>query len=280
MTLKEAAELATTTLYSVSKSAKLDAQLLIRHVCNIEQTKIIAHPELVLNDQQIELFNSSLNRRAQGEPLAYITGSKEFWSLEFIVNKHVLIPRPETELLVEFALNAISKIDTPRILDLGTGSGVIAISLAKQRNDCLITATDISLQALDVAKNNAKRHETKITFTQSNWYENLLTEKFDVIVCNPPYIAIDDVDLEKYVRQYEPNKALISRNNGFQDLEFVIAGAKQYLSSRGYLAVEHGFQQADKVQCLFNQYGFNLIQTHKDLAKQERITTGQNPKMA
>jgi release factor glutamine methyltransferase len=280
MTLKEAVELATTTLNSVSDNAKLDAQLLICHVCNIEQTKFIAHPELVLSDHQIELFNSAVNRRTQGEPLAYITGTKEFWSLEFIVNKDVLIPRPETELLVEFTLKAISEIDTPRILDLGTGSGAIAISLAKQRNDCLITATDISLQALNVAKNNAKRHGTKITFAQSNWYENLIKEKFDVIVCNPPYIAIDDVNLEKYVCQYEPNSALISKNDGLQDLELVIAGAVKYLSSAGNLAVEHGFKQAEKVQSLFNQHGFDLVQTHKDLAEQERMSTGQNPKMA
>lgn len=275
MTLKEAVEHATATLSSISDSANLDAQLLICHACDIEQTNIIAYPEKQLTVQQLESFNSVLNSRAKGKPLAYITGKKEFWSLELIVNEHVLIPRPETELLVELTLKEISKSKAPRILDLGTGSGAIAISFAKEREDAKIVATDISSQALNIAKQNAKQHRTEITFIQSSWYENLDNKMFDAIICNPPYIAEDDPNLERYVYQHEPNKALISDKNGLQDLETVITGAKQHLRSAGYLAVEHGFQQADKVQKLFKQFGFSSIQTHKDLAGLERVTTGR-----
>ena len=164
MNLKEAVGRAATTLSSVSDSAKLDAQLLLCHACNIEQTKIIAHPELQLTKQQLEIFTSTLNRRAKGEPLAYITGTKEFWSLEFMVNEHALIPRPDTELLVELTLKAISSIKTPGILELGTGSGAIAIAIAKERKDCNILATDISISALELAKLNAKQHKADITF--------------------------------------------------------------------------------------------------------------------
>ncbi len=274
MNLKEAVEYATTTLTSISASAKLDAQLLICHACNIEQTKIITYPEQTLSEQQLELFTSALNRRKNGEPLAYITGRKEFWSLEFTVSEHVLIPRSETELLIELTLNEVSNTKAPRILDLGTGSGVISISVAKEREDAKIVATDISSQALEIAKKNAEKHNAEITFIKSSWYENLAEEIFDAIICNPPYIAKDDPDLDKHVYQHEPGKALISDKNGLKDLELVIAGAKEYLSSTGYLAVEHGFQQAKKVQQLFDQHGFMSIQTHKDLAGLDRATTG------
>lgn len=274
MNLKEAVEYATTTLTSISASAKLDAQLLICHACNIEQTKIITYPEQTLSEQQLELFTSALNRRKNGEPLAYITGRKEFWSLEFTVSEHVLIPRSETELLIELTLNEVSNTKAPRILDLGTGSGIISISVAKEREDAKIVATDISSQALEIAKKNAEKHNAEITFIKSSWYENLAEEIFDAIICNPPYIAKDDPDLDKHVYQHEPGKALISDKNGLKDLELVIAGAKEYLSSTGYLAVEHGFQQAKKVQQLFDQHGFMSIQTHKDLAGLDRATTG------
>ncbi|NNC68044.1 MAG: peptide chain release factor N(5)-glutamine methyltransferase [Gammaproteobacteria bacterium] len=274
MNLKEAVEYAATTLTSISASAKLDAQMLICHACNIEQTKIITYPEQTLNEQQLELFTSALNRRKNGEPLAYITGRKEFWSLEFTVSERVLIPRPETELLIELTLNEVSNTKAPRILDLGTGSGAISISVAKEREDAKIVATDISSQALEIAKKNAEKHNAEITFIKSSWYENLAEEIFDAIICNPPYIAKDDPDLDKHVYQHEPGKALISDENGLKDLELVIAGAKEYLSSTGYLAVEHGFQQAKKVQQLFDQHGFMSIQTHKDLTGLDRATTG------
>lgn len=275
MTLKEAVEFATTKLSSISDSARLDAQLLICHACNIEQTSIIAHPEQLLSRLQIELFNLALNRRSKGEPLAYITGSKEFWSLTFAVNQHTLVPRPETELLVEIALQVISDIKSPRVLDLGTGSGAIAISIAKERKDCLITATDISHHALEVAKKNALIHKTKINFIQSDWYKNLTNKKFNVIVCNPPYIEKDDPELCKFVSEHEPRTALISKNKGLNDLEQVINNARNHLTKAGHLIVEHGFQQATQVKDILGNQNFNDIAVYKDLSGLMRATAGQ-----
>lgn len=274
MTLKEAVDFATTTLSSISTSAKLDAQLLVCHACDIEQTKIIAHPEQRLSSQQSKLFSSALNRRTKGEPLAYITGRKEFWSLDLLVSEHVLIPRPETELLVELTLNAISNIEQPCILELGTGSGAISIAIAKERDDCNITATDASLKALEIAKSNANQHSANIIFTNSDWYKNLPDKKYNVIVSNPPYIDIDDTELDQFVSWYEPKQAVISENNGLYDLNEIIKAAPQHLFRAGTLIVEHGFQQATPVSEFFSKTNFNNINMHKDLAGNPRCTLG------
>lgn len=274
MNLKEAVEHAATTLSSVSDSAKLDAQLLLCHACKIEQTKIIAHPEQQLTEQQLEIFTSAFNRRAKGEPLAYITGSKEFWSLEFMVNEHVLIPRPDTELLVELTLKAISSIKTPDILELGTGSGAIAIAIAKEREDCNIIATDTSIPALELAKLNAKQHKVEITFAHSDWYKSLPEKKYDVIISNPPYIDINDTELDQFVSNYEPKQAVISEKNGLLDITEIINTAAINLLPTGTLIVEHGFQQASLVRELFSNAKFNNICMHIDLARNPRCTSG------
>ena len=274
MNLNDAVELATSTLSSISDSAKLDAQLLICHACKFEQTKIIAHPELQLTEQQLEKFTTALHRRANGEPFAYITGTKEFWSLEFMVNEHVLIPRPDTELLVELTLHTISNIKSPCILELGTGSGAISIAIAKERKDCNILATDISLPALELAKLNAKHHKAEITFAHSDWYKNLSDTKYNVIISNPPYIDIDDTELDQFVSRYEPKQAVISEKNGLHDLIKIINSAAIYLLSTGTLIVEHGSQQANIVKELFANANFNNINTHEDLAENPRCTTG------
>ncbi len=275
MTFEEAIDFAIAKLASNSNSAKLDAQLLVCHTCNTKLTKLLAYPGNELSNEQLTLFKLQLSRRSKGEPIAYITGKKEFWSLDFIVNKHVLVPRPESELLVEITLDLIAEKQTPRIMDLGTGSGAIAISIAKERSDCVVVATDISKQALDVANLNAAKHEAPIQFIYSNWYKKIGNEKFDVIICNPPYVAEDDPQLHQNVTRYEPSKAVISNDNGLQDLKLVIAGANQYLSSQGSLIVEHGFVQATEVQQLFKKYGFKQVKTYKDLAQLDRVTCGR-----
>jgi release factor glutamine methyltransferase len=274
MNLKQAVELATAKLSSVSDSANLDARLLACHAYGIEQTQFIAHPEQTLNPEQEKLFNAILDRRTRGEPLAYITGTKEFWSLDFIVNQHVLIPRPETELLVELTLEAISNKESPRILDLGTGSGAIAISIAKERDDCKVTATDISASALKTAELNAKQHDVNIQFIRSTWFAGLVQNKFDVIVSNPPYIDITDKELDQFVSKYEPKHALISEQNGVDDLAKIINSASAYLLDTGALIVEHGFKQASEVKALFSNANFNNVSTHTDLAGHPRCISG------
>jgi release factor glutamine methyltransferase len=278
MTLKEAVELAYRTLTPISESAKLDAQLLLCNACQFEQTKIIAHPDQELSIEEFERFSSNLRRRAQGEPLAYITGTKEFWSLDIMVNEHVLIPRPETELLVELTLDSISNIESPYILELGTGSGAIAIAIAKERSDCKILATDISLPALTLAKLNARNHQTNITFIQSDWYKNVSNNengrKYHAIISNPPYIGNQDTALDQFVFKYEPKLALISEKNGLHDLSEVIKTAPSMLKKNGTLIVEHGFQQAHSVSELFINANINNIKLQKDLAGNPRCTMG------
>jgi len=232
MNIKQAVEQATAKLRATCESASLDARALACLACDLTQTKLITEPERILSKEEENTLAAYIQRRVKGEPLAYITGDKEFWSLTFKVNKHVLIPRPETELLVELALEKIKNKKSATILDLGTGSGAIAIAISKQRPDCILTATDSSELALDVARKNASIHKTDITFVQSDWYTNIANNKFDLILSNPPYIDKNDPHLDEHVYQYEPKSALISCNNGLFDLEKIINGAKKYLSNR------------------------------------------------
>ncbi len=274
MTYQEAVKHAAAKLQGISDNPALDAQLLICHACNIGQTQLIAHSENELSNEENTSFIDLLKRRCKGEPLAYITGEKEFWSLSFTVNKEVLIPRPETELLVETALNIASTYQAPSILDLGTGSGAIAVTIAKECSECIVYASDISSSALEVAKLNAIKYEVEIKFTQSDWYKSLSGKKYDLIVCNPPYVSCDDTNLDPYVLKHEPSHALISQNKGLHDLELIISQSKNFLNCSGYLLIEHGFNQGPIIQQFFQQHGFKDVQTHKDLSGHDRVTFG------
>ena len=165
-------------------------------------------------------------------------------------------------------------MESPRILDLGTGSGAIAISIAKERRDAFMVATDISTAALEIAQSNLSFHQVTVQIINSNWYGHLTNELFDVVVCNPPYVARDDLHLDKYVTQFEPENSVISNNNGIRDLEIVISGAHKHLRTNGKLVVEHGFQQTQKVQQLFESKRFLNIVTHQDLCNLDRVTAG------
>ncbi|MEM7401698.1 MAG: peptide chain release factor N(5)-glutamine methyltransferase [Pseudomonadota bacterium] len=274
MNVQQAVELATAKFSQISDSANLDARIIATYVCNIDQTTLIAHPKLELSTEQKILFDHALKRRTQGEPIAYITGSKEFWSLDLNVNEHVLIPRPETELLVERTLDAISNIKTPRVLDLGTGSGAIAIAIAKERPNCHVTATDASTPALELAKQNAHSNDVTVKFIKSDWFKNLTDGNYDVVVSNPPYIAKNDPELNKFVSEYEPNNAIISDDDGLRDLAKIIGHAAAFLSNSGALVVEHGYQQANNVQKLFANENFCNIKSYSDLAGHLRCTCG------
>ena len=271
----EAVDYATAQLLSCSNNARCDARYLVCHTCGMTQATLMTHPETDLSKQEKILFKSLLMRQARGEPLAYIIGKKEFWSRLFTVNEHVLIPRPETELLVEITLGVLAGKKASRALDLGTGTGCIAVAIASERRDCSVVATDVSTAALQVAGLNATRHNVNVTLICSNWYEKLSHAKFDAIVCNPPYVSRNDQNLAWQVATFEPQKAIISKNNGLHDLKQVIAGAHKHLHPHGYLIVEHGFQQAKAVRRLFKRHHFKRIRIHHDLAGLERAVSGQ-----
>jgi len=274
MNIKQALEFATAKFSLSCDTPNLDARVLTCLSCKLEQSKLFTEPDLLLTAEQEKNFLAYVERRASGEPIAYITGEKEFWSLRFKVDNHVLIPRPETELLVELTLEQIKNKKSAKILDLGTGSGVIAIAIASQYPNCQIIASDNSEPALDIAKQNAASHKAKIDFIHSDWFANIPEQTFDVIVANPPYIDKNDPHLNEHVYQYEPEHALISKNKGLFDLNKIINQARNYLTHSGILIVEHGFQQAHSVQQLFKQANFKRIKSHKDLAGKLRCSSG------
>ena len=272
MTRQQAVDFAAARLVQVCDNPRLDAQLLVCHACDIEHAGLFAHPETPLSRSEESRFRSCCSSRILGTPLAHISGKKEFWSLEFIVNEHVLIPRPETELLVETALQCIAEKKGVKILDLGTGCGAIAVAIAKERRDCTVVAADISTLALKVARMNAKRHGTDILFIHSDWYENLGRHQFDVIVSNPPYIAEKDPELDAHVAQFEPALALISGESGLEALERIIGKASRYLALGGHIVLEHGFRQGQQTRRLLQQHGFEQVRTCQDLAGQDRVS--------
>lgn len=263
------------------------------YVINKPSLFLITDESYQLTDSELEQFNVGVTQMQQGMPLAYLTGSQEFWSLNFKVNEHTLIPRPDTEVLVEQVLNWIkankSKLENrgqnKRLLDLGTGSGCIAISLAHEltNNKCYkqyswqVVAVDLSNKALEVARYNATANKIKnVEFVQSSWYKQLNSDddnKFDVIVSNPPYIDESDEHLTRL--QAEPISALTGPNQGLADIEHIIMQAPQYLQVRGLLAIEHGHDQGQSVRQLFIKNGFDKVQTVQDFGGNDRVTLGQ-----
>lgn len=226
-------------------------------------------------------YQSLVERRARGEPVAYLTGQKEFWSLELAVTPDVLIPRPESELLVERALCHATRHAIETLLDLGTGSGAIALALASELPGCRIVATDISSAALEVAKRNRRRLEARrvalqpVEFCPGDWFEAVPGRRFDLIVSNPPYIDPDDGHLRRGDLRFEPELALVSQRGGLADLARIIAGAPVYLNAGGWLLLEHGYDQGPAVRGMFARNGFVSIATHRDLGGRERVTLGR-----
>ena len=260
-----------------SESARLDAEILFCEVMQFNRSRIYSHPEQIVPDDKSTLFQSLIEQRQQGRPIAHLTGKKEFWSLELAINKDTLIPRPETELLVETALQMIPDDTIFNILDLGTGSGAIAIALASERPDCNIVATDINTNALMMAKKNATTHQLEnIQFYLSNWYQNIPSQEFDLIVSNPPYIRQDDEHLSQGDVRFEPELALVAGADGMQAINIILGNAKQYLASNAYLLIEHGYDQKQSVHEAFLKYDFRQPKTFQDLSGQDRITMGNN----
>ena len=261
-------------LQSTSDSPALDAELLLAHCLDKNQTYLHTWPEKPLNAQQLAAFSRFIEKRKTDYPVAYMLGHKEFWTLDLIVTEDVLIPRPETELLVEIALEKIKHIKNPKVLDLGTGSGAIALAIASERPDAQVTASDFSEKALAIARQNIKKHPLlkNISLVQSDWYSNINDNNYyDLIVSNPPYIDPEDPHLRTTIR-YEPLQALAANNQGLADLKIIIQHAKSHLTQGGFLIVEHGFNQENELFKLFLNKEYSHLKTYNDLSHNPRIT--------
>ncbi len=250
--------------------AQLDAQLLLQTLTQRSRTQLLAFGEAAVDDNAAALFRAAATRRAAGEPLAYITGVREFWSLPLVVTPAVLIPRPDTELLVELSLANLDH--SPRLVaDLGTGSGAIALALAKERPDWMLIATDASTAALEVAAINRQRLDIQnVALRAGSWCEALPAERFDAIVSNPPYVAPDHPALQEL--GHEPRSALTAGDDGYADLFHIVATAHLHLKPGGLLLLEHGAEQAARLREKLLSQGYSAVVTHRDLAGLDRVT--------
>ena len=250
-----------------------EARLLLSFVLDKPQSWLIAWPESTLDNSQFDTLQQLLSRRKNGEPLAYITGVRDFWSLSLKVSPDTLIPRADTEVLVETALKLIDQSPPGSILDLGTGTGAIALALASEYPNIEILATDFSHAALAIAKQNHQSLNCpNVNFLQSDWFATIPTQRFDIIVSNPPYIAENDEHLRDKGLKYEPISALTSGADGLDDIRQIISTSKDWLSEHGHIALEHGYNQASSVQTLLIEAGFIDVRSVRDYAGNERVT--------
>lgn len=256
-------------------TARIEVQCLLQPVLKKPRSYLLAHPEQTLNAGQNAAYESLLQRRLQGEPIAHILGEREFFGLNFKVTPATLIPRPETELLVELALQHLPQGRTCRVLDLGTGSGAIALSIAHSRADAVIVAVDASEAALQVAQENAQRLGiSNVSFQQSDWFSALEQQRFDLIVSNPPYIAADDEHLTRGDVRFEPMSALASGPDGLDDIRRIVEQAAAFLECGAWLLLEHGYDQADTVRNILKKNGYSEIFSAKDISGIERVSAG------
>jgi len=259
------------------KIDRLDARLLLQEICGLTHALLIAEPETTLSPEHWHQLEDLLERRAAGEPLAYLLGHAEFRGRNFRVTPDVLIPRPETEELLSLALSFLAATSTPRCVDLGTGSGIIAISLKLEYPQAEIHAVDVSFAALAVAKENARQSGADITFHQGSWYAPLAGQRFDLIVANPPYVAAGDPHLVLNGLPHEPQMALTDGADGLECIRAIVSGAARHLLSGGWLFFEHGYDQAEAASDLLATAGFQAVFTKTDLAGIDRISGGRLP---
>ena len=276
-TLEQAIAAGANLLAPSSESAKLDAQVLLLHILQKPHSYLFTWPEHELNAEQQQQFELFCQRRLNGEPVAHITGQREFWSLLLEVNATTLIPRPDTETLVEQALE-MAVPATAKVLDLGTGTGAIALALGSEMPNWQITAVDRVSNAVNLAMRNQQRLGiNNVHVKQSDWFSALLGEKFNLIVTNPPYIKQDDIHLVQGDVRYEPLSALVADDAGMSDIKQIITQSRDYLLSSGYLLIEHGFEQGEAVRYFFEKMAFVNIKTVKDLGNNDRVTLAQWP---
>lgn len=270
--IQQALQRATDALIKLPDS-HLEAQYLVAAILNKTRAYLMAFPERQLTAEQTTEFTHALQRREQGEPLAYIVAQKEFWSLMLAVSPAVLIPRPETELLVETVLTLLPQNSQCQLADLGTGSGAIALALASERPSWNITASDISAAAIGIARQNASQLAfDNVIFKQGDWCSALEGLSFDLIVSNPPYIDAADTDLEAAVLEFEPTQALIASENGLAAIRKITQQAACYLVDEGYLCFEHGHQQADAVAEILRDSGFKSVVSLNDINGLARVS--------
>ena len=269
-----------------TENSKIDALVLLQHATDKSRTQILAFDDTEIDEKVRLKLTALLDRRLKGEPIAYILGEKEFWSLTLNVSEGTLIPRPDTEILVEKALQiALEKLEKNpqhfRILDLGTGTGAIALALAselspicqKRQISLEIIGVDLMPDVVELAQSNAERNKLNVQFLQSRWFENI-TGQFDLIVSNPPYIDAQDEHLRQGDVRFEPLSALVANDAGYADLRHIIELAPSYLNSNGALLLEHGWQQGEKVRSIFQENHWEMVETVRDYGDNERVTLG------
>ena len=267
-------------LAAVSDSARLDVELILCHVLQKNRTWLFTWPDKLLSAEQQQQFQQFFARRLNGEPIAHILGQREFWSLPLYCDNSTLIPRPDTELLVETCLQIFAQ-DKPqqprRLLDLGTGTGAIALALASEQPQWQLLAVDQSSAAIRLAeKNRAHLGFTNVQLQQSDWFAQIAAgELFDAILSNPPYIDAQDPHLQQGDLRFEPRSALVAANQGLADIDIILAQSPGYLRPTGWVLLEHGCDQGEAVRDLFARYGYRQIQTRRDLGGNERVTLGQ-----
>lgn len=260
-----------------SDSPRRDAEILLGHVTGKARTWILAFDETVLTAEQLAELEALLARRANGEPVAHLVGQREFWSLPLFISPATLIPRPDTECLVEQALVRLPQTAC-RILDLGTGTGAIALALASERADCKVTAVDFMPDAAALAARNAAHLAlNNVTVLQSDWFSALKGQRFAMIVSNPPYIDETDPHLAEGDVRFEPRTALVAADQGLADLAHIIREGRQYLLPNAYMLLEHGWKQGEAVRALFNEAGYLDVETCRDYGDNERLTLGRWP---
>lgn len=273
--IKSALRYASTRLAESSPTPQLDAEILLLHIIQKNRSYLYAHSEQVLENTQHKQFDTLISKRLKGLPIAYLTNEREFWSLPLYVTPDTLIPRPETELLVELALSHVGTHSSCSVLELGTGTGAISIALATEKPPWHITATDLSQPALLIAQKNASRHKTQnITFVHSHWFENIPAQAFDLIISNPPYLAEQDPHQYEGDLRFEPKQALVSGKDGFEDLMHIIHISRNYLKPSGLLLLEHGYNQGQAVTSALSQASYKNIQCWQDAAGLDRVSGG------
>lgn len=265
-------------LDQLNPDSKMEAEMLLSYLLNKNRAYLFAHPEELITTQQLEAYQHLIKERSKGKPIAYLTGHRDFWTLSLKVNEHTLIPRHETEHLVELTLELIPDIPNTTILDLGTGSGAIALALAKERPNWNIVASDYSEEALKIAKENAINNKIgNVKFFHSDWFNDLPKQKYHAIISNPPYIAEQDPHLNQGDIRFEPRSALVSGQEGLADLQYIIQQCFDYLLPNGMILLEHGYDQKIFLKAILNKLGFINVQCWQDIQGHDRVCGGWRP---